>query len=352
MHIAQPLHVQPIPFVDPVDAFEAFADDPVAALLDSADAVGGRGRYAFLAGDPYHVLEAGAGDDPFGQLAHELARVRTESVPGLPPFQTGAVGVLGYELGSALERLPERKPGGLNFPDMVMGFYDTVAVFDMKLRKAWVLASDVSRRTGGPRRPGREARARAMATRIRDVQPVAEPPGLDLTWRADQTRAEVEARIARAIDYIHLGDIFQANIAQRFLTDLPAETRPYDVYRRLRRISSAPFAAFLNCGKGRAVISASPERFLSLGPGGVIETRPIKGTRPRGVTTDEDRALAAALIASEKDRAENLMIVDLLRNDLSRVARIGSVRVSKLFELETFARVHHLGTKTGPWPPP
>ncbi|HBT44233.1 MAG TPA: aminodeoxychorismate/anthranilate synthase component I, partial [Rhodospirillaceae bacterium] len=148
--------------------------------------------------------------------------------------------------------------------------------------------------------------------------------------------------IARAIDYIHLGDIFQANIAQRFLTDLPAETRPYDVYRRLRRISSAPFAAFLNCGKGRAVISASPERFLSLGPGGVIETRPIKGTRPRGVTTDEDRALAAALIASEKDRAENLMIVDLLRNDLSRVARIGSVRVSKLFELETFARVHHL----------
>ncbi|MEQ9575642.1 MAG: aminodeoxychorismate synthase component I, partial [Rhodospirillales bacterium] len=224
---------------------------------------------------------------------------------------------------------------------MVMGFYDTVAVFDMKLRKAWVLASDVSR-TGGRRRPGREARAKAMAARIRDAQPVAEPPGLDLTWRADQTRAEMEARIARAIDYIHLGDIFQANIAQRFLADLPADTRPYDVYRRLRRISSAPFAAFLNCGKGRAVISASPERFLSLGPGGVIETRPIKGTRPRGVTTDEDRALAAALIASEKDRAENLMIVDLLRNDLSRVARLGSVRVSKLFELETFARVHHL----------
>lgn len=341
MHIAQPLHVQPIPFVEPVDAFEAFADDPVAALLDSADAVGRRGRYAFLAGDPYHVLDADAADDPFGQLTRELARVRTETVPGLPPFQTGAVGVLGYELGCALERLPDRKPGGLNFPDMVMGFYDTVAVFDMKLRKAWVLASDVSR-TGGPRRPGREARARAMAARIRDARPMAEPPGLDLTWRPDQSRAEMEARIARAIDYIHLGDIFQANIAQRFLTDLPADRRPYDVYRRLRRISSAPFAAFLNCGKGRAVISASPERFLSLGPGGVIETRPIKGTRPRGVTTDEDRALAAALIASEKDRAENLMIVDLLRNDLSRVARLGSVRVSKLFELETFARVHHL----------
>ncbi|PIW26119.1 MAG: aminodeoxychorismate synthase, component I [Rhodospirillales bacterium CG15_BIG_FIL_POST_REV_8_21_14_020_66_15] len=341
MHITQPIHVQPIPFVDPVDAFEAFADDPVAALLDSADAVGGRGRYAFLAGDPYHVIEAAAGDDPFGRLSRELARARTESVPGLPPFQTGAVGVLGYELGAALERLPDRKAGGLAFPDMVMGFYDTVAVFDMKLMKAWVLASNAAR-ASGRRRPGPEARARAMAARIAAAGPRPEPAALDLTWRADQTRPEMEARIARAIDYIRLGDIFQANIAQRFLADLPADTRPFDVYRRLRRISSAPFAAFLNCGEGRAVISASPERFLSLGPGGAIETRPIKGTRPRGVTTDEDRALAAALIASEKDRAENLMIVDLLRNDLSRVARIGSVKVSKLFELETFARVHHL----------
>ncbi|MEQ8229148.1 MAG: aminodeoxychorismate synthase component I [Rhodospirillales bacterium] len=341
MHTIQPVHVQPIPFMDPVDAFEAFADDPVAALLDSADAVGGRGRYAFLAGDPYHVIEAGAADDPFGMLAQEMARARTETVPGLPPFQTGAIGVLGYELGTALERLPDRKPGGLAFPDMIMGLYDTAAVFDMKLHKAWIVASNAAR-AGGRRRAGPEARARAFAARIASAAPRDEPAPLALDWRADQTRPEMEARIARAIDYIRLGDIFQANIAQRFLADLPAGTRPYDVYCRLRRISSAPFAAFLNCGDDRAVISASPERYLSLGPGGVIETRPIKGTRPRGVTTDEDRALAAELIASEKDRAENLMIVDLLRNDLSRVARVGSVQVSKLFELETFSRVHHL----------
>ena len=346
MHITQPVHVQPIPFVDPVVAFEAYADDPVAALLDSADAVGGRGRYAFLAGDPYHVISADAADDPFGQLARELARARIEPVPGLPPFQTGAVGVLGYELGSALERLPERKPGGLDFPDMVMGLYDTVCAFDMKLKKAWVIATDVAGNRDGsvkaPRRPGPEARARVMAARVVSARASDEPPALGLDWRADQTRPEMEARIARAIGYIHMGDIFQANIAQRFLADLPADTRPFDVYRRLRRLSSAPFAAFLKCGADKAVISASPERFLSLGPGGVIETRPIKGTRPRGVTTEEDRNLAAQLIASEKDRAENLMIVDLLRNDLSRVAKIGSVQVSKLFELETFARVHHL----------
>ena len=340
MHITQPIHVQPIPFIDSVIAFEAFADDPVAALLDSADAVGGRGRYAFLAGDPYHVIEAGAEDDPFGQLACELARLRTESVPGLPPFQTGAIGVLGYELGAALERLPDRKTGGLNFPDMFMGFYDTVAVFDMKLNKAWVVACNAVQGPG--RRSGPDTRARAMAERIAAARPAREPGSFGARWRPDQTRVEMEARIARAIEYIHLGDIFQANITQRYLTDLPDGVRPYDVYRRLRGISSAPFAAFLNCGPGRAVISASPERFLSLSPGGRIETRPIKGTRPRGVTTDEDRALAAALIASEKDRAENLMIVDLLRNDLSRVAQVGSVKVSKLFELETFSRVHHL----------
>ena len=342
MHMTQPVHVQPVPFLDPVDAFEAFADDPVAALLDSADAVGGRGRYAFLAGDPYDVLETSAGDDPFGRLAAALARTRTETVPGLPPFQGGAVGVLGYELGAAVERLPAPREGRLPFPDLFMGFYDTVAAFDMKLRKAWVLASAVV-----PGRPGPEARARAFAARMAQAPRRAAAAIPDLDWRADQTRPDFEARIAKAIDYIHAGDIFQANIAQRFLTDLPRGLRPFDVYRRLRALSSAPFAAFLNCGPAngkptRAVISASPERFLALGPGGQIETRPIKGTRPRGVTTDEDRALAAALLQSEKDRAENLMIVDLLRNDLSRVARLGSVQVAKLFELETFARVHHL----------
>ncbi|MEK9673659.1 MAG: aminodeoxychorismate synthase component I [Rhodospirillaceae bacterium] len=342
MITTQPLHVQPVPYVEPVRAFQPFSGDPVAALLDSADAVGGRGRYAFITADPYHVLQCDAADDPFGQLSRELARARIETVPGLPPFQTGAVGLLGYELGRALENLPAAKPGRLPFPDMVIGFYDTVAAFDMKLRKAWVLAADIAPGRG---RPGPEARARAMAARIADAAAGSDsilPDWPDIEWRPDLDRPSFEALIAKSIDYIYAGDIFQANIAQRFLADLPAGITPFDVYRRLRDISSAPFAAYLNCGPGRAVMSASPERFLSLGPGGAIETRPIKGTRPRGVTTEEDRALAAELIASEKDRAENLMIVDLLRNDLSRVAQTGSVQVSKLFELETFSRVHHL----------
>ncbi len=346
MDTVQPLHVQPVPFVDPVDAFADFRADPVAALLDSADRVGGRGRYAFIAADPYDVIECGAADDPFGALARALSRTRLATVPGLPPFQTGAVGLLGYELGGAVENLPSPKPGRLPLPDLFMGLYDTVAAFDMKLMKAWVFAADVA----GGGRPGPEARAKAMAERMaRDAggppaRAIAEAPSdwPDVDWRPDQARQDFEARIARTIDYIHAGDIFQANIAQRFRAELPAAIAPFDVYCRLRTISSAPFAAYLTCGPGRAVISASPERFLALDAAGAVETRPIKGTRPRGLTTDEDRALAAELIASDKDRAENLMIVDLLRNDLSRVARLGSVQVAKLFELETFARVHHL----------
>ena len=161
-------------------------------------------------------------------------------------------------------------------------------------------------------------------------------------WRAELDRSEYEAMVAGGLDYIHAGDIFQANLTGRFLSTLPEGLSPWMLYRRLRTSSPAPFAAYLACGAGRQVLSASPERFLSLKPDGTVETRPIKGTRPRGPSRAEDRALARALVASEKDNAENLMIVDLLRNDLSRASLIGSVAVPQLCELETFANVHHL----------
>jgi para-aminobenzoate synthetase component 1 len=147
--------------------------------------------------------------------------------------------------------------------------------------------------------------------------------------------------VARAVEYIRAGDIFQANVSQRFLAEFPSGLDPFTLYRRLRRLSPAPFAAYVNA-PGLQVLSASPERFLALDREGRIETRPIKGTRRRGADPAEDARFVAELRGSEKDRAENLMIVDLLRNDLSRVAAIGSVRVPELFTLETFARVHHL----------
>lgn len=189
-----------------------------------------------------------------------------------------------------------------------------------------------------------EAAARAFTALLGTGTEIDLPPPCPtpIPWRAERHRSEHEAAVSRTIDYICAGDIFQANITQRFLGRIPADLAAFDLYRRLRALSPAPFAAWLSLGDGAAIASASPERFLSLDAKGRVETRPIKGTAPRGTTAQEDTANAAALLTSVKDRAENLMIVDLLRNDISRVCTMGSVRVPALATLETFPSVHHL----------
>jgi len=339
----------PIPYREALSAFAAFAGDPVAAFLDSAAEAGGRGRYSYIAADPLLVLTT-EGDKtaidgtsvpggPFDILEGELKKFRIRNNPRLPPFQGGAVGYLGYELGRHLERLPPPSGVGLDVPDLAVGLYDTIAAFDAETGQAWVIARDLERPTRAPA----AARAHAMAERIQGapaLDPVDWDPAGD--WRPDVSRARFEEMVSRVIAYIHAGDIFQANLTQRLLGDLPRGLDPFMLYRRLRALSPAPFSAFLSAPGGTAIASASPERFLSLDAEGHAVTRPIKGTRPRGRTPVEDEALARELVASQKDRAENLMIVDLLRNDLSRVCRLGSVGVNELAGLESFANVHHL----------
>ena len=341
-----------IPYRDPLDAFGAFAGDPVAALLDGAADAGGRGRHAYIAADPFRVI--GSGDettidgapvagDPFEVLGRELKKFRVQNDPGLPPFLTGAVGYLGYELGRHLERLPEPQDAGLEAPDMVVGLYDTIAAFDTQTEQAWIVACDAGAGDGTLKRPPPAARAEAMAARIAGW---GAPGAIDWTrkgaWVPELSRRDYEEKVAKAIAYIHAGDIFQANLTQRILGDLADGLDAFMLYRRLRRLSPAPFGAYLASGDGLAVASASPERFLRLDARGRVSTRPIKGTRPSGETSEEDLAQAQALLTSEKDRAENLMIVDLVRNDLSRVCRLGSVEVTELAGLESFANVHHL----------
>ena len=343
----------PIPYREALGAFAAFAGDPVAAFLDSAARARGRGRYSFIAADPILVLTA-EGDktfidgtlvpgSPFDVLEAELKKFRCRNDPDLPPFQGGAVGYLGYELGRHLERLPPPSDVGLDVPDMAVGFYDTVCAFDAETKQAWVIARDLPRDLAGAKRPPAAERADAMAARIHAAPAMAPldwgPAG---NWTPEVSRARFEEMVSRVIAYIHAGDIFQANLTQRLLGHLPAGLDPFMLYRRLRVLSPAPFSAFLTVPDGTAIASASPERFLGLDAQGHVVTRPIKGTRPRGRTPAEDEALAKELVASEKDQAENLMIVDLLRNDLSRVCRLGSVAVSELAELESFANVHHL----------
>ena len=346
--------VRSIPFRDPVAAFAPFAGAPVSALLDSAAPGDPRSRYSYIAAQPFQVLRVArpeaAGDDgidPFGALGRALARFRLKSVRDAPPFQTGAVGYLGYELGGRLERLPPPRAAGVRLPDMVIGFYDAIAAFDVAARRAWVISSGFPETDPAARAVRAIARADALARRIAAAPDLAAP---DLSpaaarrarWRAEMTRKTYEQKVARIIDYIRAGDIFQANMTQRFLAELPANVAPFDLYRRLRALSPAPFSAYLCCEEGKAIASVSPELYLAVDGDGRIETRPIKGTRPRGANPAEDRALATELEASEKDRAENLMIVDLLRNDLSRVSRFGSVKVPVLCGLESFANVHHL----------
>lgn len=334
-----------IEYIDPVQAFSPFADDPCAVFFDSADDAGGRGRYAYIAIDPVTSLIVSSGElgdtDPFDQMRGMLKQAQLETDPGLPPFQTGVAGVLGYELGRLIERLPE-PIGDPFFPDISIGLYDTIVAFDTFASRAWVIASDLSG-DAGTDRPSATRRMEVLADKISAADaPLVLEPIQDVKWAWTMDRAEYESAVSMAIDYIFAGDIFQANITTSAWADMPADLDAFDLYRRIRWLSPAPFAAYVSAGPNHKLLSASPERFLSLDASGNISTRPIKGTRPRGDVPELDAAYAQDLTESAKDRAENLMIVDLLRNDISRVSLIGSVEVPRLHKLETFAHVHHL----------
>lgn len=350
-------HVLCLDLPDPLAAFAVLAGEKGAMLLDGGAAEGDRARYSILAADPFAWIEVARDGsvmrdgtmlaaDPFTALEMALRPFARPVPAGLPPFTGGAVGVMGYELGRHLERLPAPRRTGLDLPDMAFGLYDTVAVIDHGSGEAWVVSG--AEREGD--RLARPALSRLLARSLRDrlaAAPVpARDPGDGLLrrpgWQAELAPADYRARVARILDYIRAGDIYQANMTQRFLGRLRSGVTAWDAYRLLRPRTAAPFSAFLNLGGGRAIASGSPERFLSLAADGAIETRPIKGTRPRHADAARDAALAAELLASEKDRAENLMIVDLLRNDLSRVAEIGSVKVPSLWGLESYRTVHHL----------
>lgn len=346
------LLVREIPFLDPLRAFAALRDLPAPVLLDSARLDPRLGRWSFVTADPFSRLESEDGrirldglrrtGDPWMVLERCLERFRLPYDPSVSaPFRTGVVGWIGYEAARHLERLPAAPPREPAFPDLELGFYDVVVAFDLVERRAWILSSGLPEAGPEARLARRRLRLETFAERLARAPRLELPSGTPVPEPASNfTRAGFEAAVQRVIDYVLAGDIFQANIAQRFTAPLPDGLDPLDLYRRLRRINPAPMAAFLDFGR-TVIASASPERFLRL-EDGRVETRPIKGTRPRGRTPVEDEALARELLASEKDRAENVMIVDLLRNDLSRVCRPRSVQVPELCVLERHPGVHHL----------
>jgi para-aminobenzoate synthetase component 1 len=273
-----------------------------------------------------------------------LQQLRADPIPELPPFQCGLAGYIGYEYGRRLERIPAPRRDDLQLPDVQLGAYDWVVAWEHERGKGWVVVRADGQMGGsadGRRRLAMVIDRLAKAMPGRSATRHGVPPQI----RSGFTRDEYLAAVERVREYILAGDVFQANLSQRF--EAPCALEPFELYRRLRAVNPAPFAAYLQ-GEQFAVASASPERFLQVTSDGAVETRPIKGTRPRGSTPDKDEELAAELMASEKDRAENVMIVDLLRNDLSKVCRPGSVEVPALCALESHPTVHHLvSTVTG-----
>lgn len=383
---------EPLPeSLDAEQCWLRLCDRPHVLFLDSAVVDGERGRYSFVAADPFAYHELPTGHPDIHARLEQLTRQWTAAtVPDLPPFQGGVAGVFAYELGRSVERVPAAGHDEFAFPAFAVGLYDVVLAFDHLRHRGWIISQgipaangpqrvDQARRRIGQfrqwlerspidtveaasaaRRAGRElagrspwapvettgpdvdaARDRRAAPRFPASGPlrsVAERPGAWNCLASDFSRDGYLAAVRRAVDYIRAGDVFQVNLSQRLLH--PAEGDAIDLYRRLRHCNPAPFAGYFDTGPFQ-VVSASPERFLRIRDRRV-EARPIKGTRRRSASPEADLFTGDELLASEKDRAENTMIVDLLRNDLSTVCEPDSVRVEKLCGLEVYEFVQHL----------
>lgn len=340
------LYSNPIPYVvNAGDYYAAIIDLPWAIWLDS----GGRGRYDILVAQPVAILVTqGAAteicdakgrristDDPFDLLREQIG-APISSMPNIP-FCGGALGYWGYDLARRWLQLSGHNDGTEKLPDMAMGIYDWAVLIDHQEQEARLVSRLHAPETLGSL-PEILARLKNIhAKQKNDFQ-------INGSIRANLSRSEYDAAFEKIRDYLIAGDCYQVNLAQRFTADACGDA--LEAYLSMREITPAPYSAFLNLPQAQ-ILSVSPERFLSV-QNGNVETKPIKGTRQRGIDAQSDARLVEDLRTSEKDRSENLMIVDLLRNDLSKNCAPGSVEVQKLFEVESYANVHHLvSTITG-----
>jgi para-aminobenzoate synthetase component 1 len=351
------------------ELFELIKDRPYSFFLDSGMDPQRLGRYSFLGIEPFLVMSSRGSEitlirgrehevqhgNPFDAIGKLLEIYRLDHCPAPVPFLSGAVGYFSYDLCHFIERLPSTAIDDLKLPESYFAFYDAIMAFDHLERRAYFVA------TGFPETEEKQRlrRARMRLDEMKDWLYAASPSQEAYLPRRDRlgegefqpikensrvllksnfTPEEYVKAVDRVREYIAAGDVFQVNLSQRFEADL--KIPPYELYKRLRMVNPAPFASYLNFQEV-TIVSASPERFLQV-QGDLVETRPIKGTRPRGRDPVEDERLAQELTHSAKDRAENVMIVDLERNDLGRVCRYGTVKVTELAILETFPTVFHL----------
>ena len=324
-----------------LDAFEIytiFKDENDSFILDSAMDPEKLGRYSFISSNPFKTIKAKDSDtNPLDTLEEELKKYQGENDTELP-FVGGAVGYLSYDLGNYMEKLPQIAVDDTGVYDLYFGFYNWVVVVDHLEDKTYIATPNLDKQ-----------KEESLIDEIENKIKNAEEKGIDpicyetknikpIKLQSNFTRKGFEDAVQKVRDYIRSGDIYQANLTQRFTGKTSLSS--YELYRDLRRFSPAPFGAFLNFDKFH-ILSNSPERFIKC-VDRQLETRPIKGTRPRGKDEADDLRLREELLNSEKDRAELLMIVDLERNDLSRVSKVGTVKVPELFVIESYANVNHL----------
>ncbi len=345
--------------LSPAEIFELFFDEPYSYFLDSGMDPGKLGRYSFIGYQPFlifktrrnaiEIIDSGrfthSIGDPFDALGLLLDKHRTKNRALPVPFAGGAVGYLSYDLCHFIEHLPSKALDDLQLPECYFGFYDCGLAFDNLYGKTYAYSCGLPEHYEPARLERAQSRLEELIHRVekiecdynnytRTVFSKLQP----INIRSNLSRGNYIKAVERARQYIIDGDIFEVNLSQRFESEI--QMAPYELYRRLRHINPAPFASYLNFDEVK-IISASPERFLRV-TDDRVETRPIKGTRRRGKTPEEDRNLSMELQNSVKDCAENIMIVDLERNDLGRVCRFGSVRVRELAILEAFPTVFHL----------
>jgi para-aminobenzoate synthetase component 1 len=341
-----------------LEAFELVKDNPHSFFLDSGMDPQKLGRYSFIGSNPFLVMSsrgtqitlARGGErevrrgNPFDALGGLLETYKLERCPAPVPFLGGAVGYLSYDLCHFIEILPSTAIDDLEFPETYFAFYDGIIAFDHLEGKVYLVATGFPEMEEHQRLTRARMRLQEMKGWLYSALPTQEVgferagESEEVLLKSNFTPDEYIRTVERVRQYIASGDVFQVNLSQRFEANL--ESSPYELFKRLRKGNPAPFASYLNFD-AVTIVSASPERFLKV-QGDLVETRPIKGTRPRGRDPIEDENLAQELLHSIKDRAENIMIVDLERNDLGRVCRYGTVKVTELAILETFPTVFHL----------
>lgn len=358
----EPLNLPP----DPAALFAALGGPQrdYGFLLESALAPNRLGRYSFLSVEPFLIIRSKATRvevfrdgmwqslvaNPFKVLQELLRAYQVKTVlPDTSPFWGGAVGYFAYDLGRQIERLPVYAQDDLELPELYLGFYDLIVAIDHLTDTVSLCGLPANGEDRLIEKASRWKGLLAQRDRVSATARAQAPPKSatlpPLAALAEHFSREAYcAAVARAREYIAAGDIFQVNLSQRFAA--PLGDSAWELYCRLRRLNPAPFAAYLRFPEAE-IASASPERFLKV-VAGRVETRPIKGTRPRGRSPEEDARFKRELWESEKDRAELTMIIDLERNDLGRVCKVGSVRVPELYVLEEYATVFHLvSTITG-----